>query len=399
MLTTSFNPVVKYIKKPVICHLSPFGSEYGGSFVDSLLCIARYCRQKMQMETICVFPERAKTRNWLKTFKADGIRCEFIPTRRNVASDLRSLLRDCDPVIFHCHFSTYDLSPIFLKLTSGRRAEIIWHYHNAGGPTLLQRIKDRIKIQLLARYFGVSCIAVGDAVFDSLIDAGLPPENLFLVYNGINMRRFYPSVHVRERARESLGVSERQLVFLLLGWEPFRKGVDIFVKAAFHVAPKNSPKNLFLVVGRKETRDFVAKSPEYERLGSCVRVIEPTDDFSSLVNGIDVLVSASRSEAFSYAISEAMATGKLVLCSDVAGMREIYGKSNGVWFFPNEDWKTLSQLMQRVEAVPSVERAQLSKSNREYIMSHYSLELWAEKMGGVYRRLVPLVPSDSVAST
>jgi glycosyltransferase involved in cell wall biosynthesis len=379
---------MKSIKTPIICHLSPFSSEYGGTFVDSLLHLARYCRDNIQLETMCIFPEAARSREWLKAFDAEGIRCEFIPRRRNVVSDVRLLLRELEPSIFHTHFSTYDLSPIFLKLVSYRDSKIVWHYHNAGATTLLQRIKDVIKIRFLARYFGVSCIAVGDGVFNSLIGAGLSAKNLLLVHNGINTSRFHSSSDVRKRARELLGVSEGQVVFLLLGWEPFRKGVDIFVKAAFDVVSTNSGKSLFLIVGRKETREFVAKLPEYTGLGSSVRVIDPIEDFSSLVNGIDVLVSSSRSEGLPYAVSEAMATEKLVLCSDIPGMREIYGKSAGVWFFPTEDWKMLAALMQRIEVLPDVERDQLSKTSSEYVRTQLSLDVWVEKIAKIYRNLL-----------
>jgi glycosyltransferase involved in cell wall biosynthesis len=374
--------------KKVICHLSNFSPDYSGTFIDSLLSLARYCDDKLHIETFCIFPETARGRRWLQTFDKEGVRYAFLPRRRNVISDARCLLRDYDPLIFHTHFFLYDFCAIFLKLTLYKDSKVVWHYHDITGLTLPERIKDVVKLGFIGHYIGDRCIAVGDGVYRSLLRAGFPREKLSLVDNGIDTRRFFLNHNVRKCVRESFGVTEGQTVFLLLGLDPQRKGTDIFVKAALEVVGNSTANSLFLIVGRKETRDFVLKLHEYALLKSYLRVIDPREDFASLLNGIDVLVSASRREAFPYAVAEGLAAEKLILCSDITGMREIYGNSEGVWFFPSEGWKILAELMQRAEKVTRMEREQLGRINHEYVKAHYSLDRWCEKIGRIYSGLL-----------
>ena len=376
------------MKKPIICHLCDFSPEYPGSFVDSLLSLARCCRDKMRIETFCFFPEEAKGRLWLKRFDQEGIQYAFVPRARNVIFDIQVVLQNYNPLIFHTHFFLFDISAVLLKFLFYRTSKIIWHYHNPTGSTFWSRIKDTIKIRFIARYLGDGCIAVGDGVYRSLIESGLPLEKLVLIHNSINMTRFAPSNEARKYIRESFGILRNQIAFLLLGWDPIRKGVDLFVKAADKTIQKNGQGSFFIIVGRDETREFVSKLSESSQFGPALRVIDPVEDFSLLLNGVDVLVSSSRSEGLSYTVLEAMAAGKLILCSDIPGVRETFGRSKGAWLFPTEDWKILSGLMKRAVEIPSPEREFLGQANSQYVKEHYSLEIWAERMGEVYSTLL-----------
>jgi glycosyltransferase involved in cell wall biosynthesis len=83
-----------------------------------------------------------------------------------------------------------------------------------------------------------------------------------------------------------------------------------------------------------------------------------------------------------------MAAGKLILSSDLPGIRKIYGNSGGVWFFPPEDWRMLAELMQKAQKLPFIKREYLGQLNSQYIVEHYTLERWAERIGEIYRALL-----------
>jgi glycosyltransferase involved in cell wall biosynthesis len=253
--------------------------------------------------------------------------------------------------------------------------------------TRLARVKNLVKFQLFGRLFLDCCIAVGEGVYDDLIKANFPRQKLALVRNGISAGRFRADAPLRQSLRQALGVAERQTVFLLLGWDPARKGVDIFIKAAEAVKRCNS-NGLFLIVGRAETRRFAANIRGFSKLGSAVRVIEPTENFAGLLNAVDVLVSPSRREAFSYAIAEAMSVGRLILCSDIPGMRAMYGKCQGAYFFPNEDWERLAHRMLEVIEEPAERRKSFGEANAGFVAKHYSLEGWADQVINIYDRLL-----------
>jgi glycosyltransferase involved in cell wall biosynthesis len=383
--------IVINVKTPIICHICNFKAESGGSFIDSLLHLSRECRNNLHVETFCIFPEVAKRRKWVKKFNDAVIPHGFVPMKRDISSHVNILLQDFNPLVFHTHFSFYDLSAIRLKLLAYRKSKVIWHYHSPVARTIKQRIKNVLKIKLAFRFWGDRCLAVGDGVYQSLIHSGLSSDGAVLVPNGISTTRFVCNIGKdgdENDAQASLGLSKPHTVFLLLGWDPIRKGVDIFIKAAEEAIGNSDMSGVFLIIGRTETKRFVSNALSQSKLHYDLRVIDPVEDFSLLLRSIDVLVSASRREGLPYAVLEAMAAGKLILSSDIQSVRETYGKSKGVWLFRTEDWKALAALMRKAARLAPIEKQSLGHANSQYVLENHSLDKWAEKIGAVYRDLL-----------
>ncbi|MDH4079255.1 MAG: glycosyltransferase family 4 protein [Nitrospira sp.] len=375
------------MRAPIICHICDYGSEYGGAFIESLLFLSRYCRDKLQIATFCVFPDRARNRSWLSKLDEEGVGYGFIPHKRNVVGQVRSLLSDREPLVLHSHFYFFDLTTVLLKFVAFKNAGIVWHYHSRSGRSVKQRIKDALKIRLLFNLLGDHCIAVGDGVFRDITDAGLAPGKSILIYNGVNTDRFLNKHEIYLEVRKDLGISREDLVFMLLGWSPLVKGVDVFCRAAEEIGRKYKHCK-FLVVGRDRTREFVSHLSCVSKLGESLRVIDPVEDFSILVKGVDIFVSASRSEGFGYAVIEAMATEKLILCSDIVPVRQTYGRSKGVWLYPSENWKMLANLMEQSVGLSSDEKQFLGLTNREHVIENYSIDQWSEKVGLLYKQMI-----------
>jgi len=343
----------------------------------------------MKTETLFVFPEDAKGNSWLKRFEEQGILHGFISRDRASFLGVESLLHDkYRPLIFHSHFVSYDISTVLLKLLFHRHAKVVWHLHSRGTLNVLQRGKDLVKVRVIARSFVDRLIAVSEGVFDHSRARGFESEKLVVVHNGIEVNRFRPNQEVRERIRASLGITGDEAVYLLLGWDPHTKGVDLFAKAAHRVAGSGARAGLFLIIGEARTREFMTNLPEAVRLGVTLRVIDPVQDFAAFLNAVDVVVSASRSEGLPYAILEGMAAGKLILSSDIPGVRETYGGSRGVGLFPPADWMMLATCMKNASDLSIVERRVLGDANSRYVAQHYSLTAWADQIADVYEALL-----------
>jgi len=173
----------------------------------------------------------------------------------------------------------------------------------------------------------------------------------------------------------------------LLGWDPFRKGVDLFIRAAEATARAHQSA-VFLIVGRKETKEFVSRCEGLSSLGTSLRVIDPVIDFPLFLSGIDVFVSPSRREGLSYAVLEAMAAGRVIISSDSPGVRSTYANSAGVWIFPQEDWKRLAQLFRMACEFSALEWTNFGRLNSEYVAEHHSLETWTKCIAGIYGELI-----------
>ena len=146
-----------------------------------------------------------------------------------------------------------------LKLLAPHKLKVVWHFHSTAGRNLLQRIKDVVKVRLFGNFFVHRFIAVGDGVAGNALERGFSPGKIITNQNGIDIQRFSPDQMERKRAREALGVSKEETVFLHLGYDPVTKGVDVFVKAAEMFRNNVVGKALFVIVGRNETRDYVSR--------------------------------------------------------------------------------------------------------------------------------------------
>ncbi|NOU10111.1 MAG: glycosyltransferase [Nitrospira sp.] len=317
----------------------------------------------------------------------EGIGYGFVPRKRNVVGQVRGLLSDREPVILHSHFYNFDLTAVLLKYAAFKNAGIVWHYHSRSGHGIKRRIKDVLKNRLLFNLLGDYCIAVGDGVYKDIRDAGIASGKSILVYNGVNIDRFTKKQEVSLKVRKNLGISEEDIVLLLLGRNPFVKGLDIFFRAAEELSRKYKHCK-FLVVGGDQTREFASQWSSGSKLGEALRVIDPVEDFSMLLNGVDVFVSASRREGFPYAVIEAMATERLILCSDIESIHQTLGRSNGVWLYPSEDWEMLAELMEKSVRLPSDERQSFGLINRQHVVENYSLVQWSERIGQLYKEII-----------
>src|SRR5467141_557579 len=82
---------------PVICHLSHFYPRSRGSFIDALSFLAMHCRDRLKIETLFLFPEKARANTWVKEFEERGIMHALIPENRNRFLAARALLDKYQP--------------------------------------------------------------------------------------------------------------------------------------------------------------------------------------------------------------------------------------------------------------------------------------------------------------
>jgi len=221
-----------------------------------------HCRDRLKIETLFLFPEKARANTWVKEFEERGIMHALIPENRNRFLAVRALLEKYQPLILHSHFVAYDLLAVMLKILPYKHSKVIWHLHSPGELSYWQQAKDLVKVELLARSFVDRIIAVGEGAYDNAKARGFGDRKLVLIPNGIDVNRFRSQDGARRRVRELLGAREDAVVYLLLGWDPHTKGVDLFIKAADQLRSSSERPSLFVIIGERETRDFIVRLPE-----------------------------------------------------------------------------------------------------------------------------------------
>jgi len=224
----------KRATKGNILHIADYGGPYAGNFISSLLHLKETVSEELGFGTVFVFSKIAEGRPWLKLVQEKGIPVLFVDKRMPLLKRFRTLTaiaKEHNAILLHSHFTLFDIDTAFAAKHLGIKA--VWHMHSdlVGNYTLKQWMKDIIKMRIIANRYVDCIIPVSGSVAQFAKRRGVHSSKIITVYNGIDMARLQ---RVDERTRFMLrrryGITEKQRVFLLFGWDPERKGVDLLPK-------------------------------------------------------------------------------------------------------------------------------------------------------------------------
>jgi glycosyltransferase involved in cell wall biosynthesis len=362
-----------------------FDGPQPGNFVPAQIRASEAARATLGLDSHVVAPEQARGTPWVADVEAAGFGVSFVdrdaPFPR-LAGQLASTLRERSARLVHSHFTRFDLHCALAGPSAGTK--VLWHVHSGlRGYPRAQRVKDLVKVRLLGRLCD-SVVANSEQTYRDCLMRGFPPRKIDLVLNGLVLERLAPARERRVAARAELGVSDDAFVFLAFGWDPERKGVDLILRATEALAARAIvPGVLVTLTGREPLDAAVDRQLSGER-PPWLRLQKPLDDVATLYAAADAFVSASREDAFSFAIGEAMACGLPVISSHIPGPSH-YFESPGVTTFPSEDWRALAFAMERL-ALRADHRA-VGEENRAFAQ-RFDVRHYAERTVQVYERLL-----------
>ncbi len=150
---------------------------------------------------------------------------------------------------------------------------------------------------------------------------GLTKEEVKVIYCGVNLERFHPDRKVhREEVRRELGLKPEHPVFLFVGSDYHRKGLESFLRALARVSGARC-----LVVGKESLRGELKYRQLTEELGIADRVffLGMRPDVEKLYGASDVFVFPTKFDAFGNVVLEAIASGLPCIVSSKAGAAEV----------------------------------------------------------------------------
>jgi glycosyltransferase involved in cell wall biosynthesis len=373
-----------------IIHIADYGGPYSGNFISSLLHLQEAVHKQLGLDTAFIFSKVAEGRPWLRLIQDRAIPVLFLdkdmPQLKRFQA-ITAIAREHDAVLLHSHFTSFDIDAAVAARRLG--IKVVWHMHSdlVGKYTLKQRMKDLIKMRIVSKRWVDYVVPVSDSVAQFAKLRGALPQKIMTIYNGIDTTRLQ-KIDEKTQAilRHHYNISESQRVFLLFGQDPERKGVDILAKAAALLEKLGYTNMLCLIVTGERNKvvvsNMVGEAPY-------VKVISPVENVAELYALADCFVSASRSEAFSYAIGKAMASGLPVISSDLPHLLTIYGPAGkGFLTFRSEDAQDLAEVMVQVLKASPEELCHWGKLNRHFIEENLTVDRWCEKVIGLYRFLL-----------
>jgi len=191
--------------------------------------------------------------------------------------------------------------------------------------------------------FVTRIVAISRAVKDVLVEFGVDPSRVEVVYSGTDPSKYRPGLD-RDRVRRELDVPDgAPLVAKIANFYPGWKGHDVFLAAARLVLDR-APDARFLLVGKSTDSEVMRAAVDAAGLAGRVIMAGYRSDIPDVLAAIDVLANSPRArEGLSVAILETLAAGRPVVATRVGGIPEIVRDGETGLLVPPEDPAALAE--------------------------------------------------------
>jgi len=155
-----------------------------------------------------------------------------------------------------------------------------------------------------------------------------------VLYNGVNLKQFFPDAAAKARQRQVHGLQGKRVI-LYVGRVCKQKGTDILIES-FHLLRRRVSDVALVVAGPAEHFENGEGSwltREISRVGGSYFGAVPDSELASIYNLGDIFVMPTRQwEMFGMAALEAQACGLPVVASQHGGLPEVIADDSGLFF-------------------------------------------------------------------
>jgi len=223
-----------------------------------------------------------------------------------------------------------------------------------GGSDVLLLAKQRSRrsqiLDVLHRADAV--VAVSAHIAASLVDAGISPQKIHVVYRGVDRECFCPGSQTS--ARERLGIDVRRKVLVSVGRLVPVKGFPTFLHACQLLKSKQERFSAY-IVGHGPRERSLKRQIGALRLDEMVHLAgarEPSE-LADWYRAADLVVLPSYSEGIPNVLLEAICCGSSFVASDVGGVSEIADPMMDRLVEPNDPMELADAIAKRL-ACPEV---------------------------------------------
>lgn len=200
---------------------------------------------------------------------------------------------------------------------------------------------------------------------------GCPPERIFVIPNGVDVRKFHPGLS-NCRLRDELGLEPDKPVAAIVAALRPEKNHSLFLDAARLVLSRRGDAR-FLIVGDGNERIKLERLAGKWGLSDAVRFLGTRSDVPDLLSLTDVVVLSSHMEASPVSLLEGMACEKPVVATAVGSVPEnVIDGVNGYQVPPGDADAMAARILELFE---DPQRARtMGRRGREHVVAHASVE-------------------------
>ena len=210
---------------------------------------------------------------------------------------------------------------------------------------------------------------------------GVAQGRIKVIFNGVDPDKFHPN------KRENNGGARVSTVGLIY---PL-KGQHDLINAAALLKPKFDDLQVRFYGTAADSEYFdscLSKVAEFG-LDDCVAFAGATKEPWRVYNDADVMAFPSISEAFPYAVLEAMSCGAAIVASDVGGVREALGDCG--LLVPARTPRAMADAVSFLLTNPG-ERERLGRMARARVLTHFTQQQFLSSYESTYCKLLSLQP-------
>lgn len=220
-----------------------------------------------------------------------------------------------------------------------------------------------------------------------LIERGIKPDRIKVIYNGVNFKRLASDPDRVAKIRESMGLSpDGKVVGITASLSP-AKNHATFIEAAQHIH-RAIPQTKFAVVGTGPLLASLENQAKELGLASHVIFFGHQLDIGSYISAFDVACLCSVDhEGCSNALLEAMALGKPVVATDIGGNKELVENGETGLLIPLRDPKALADSVLFYLRQPEWAR-EIGEHARDKIHEYFTLERMVHEYERLYEKAI-----------
>ncbi len=216
-------------------------------------------------------------------------------------------------------------------------------------------------------------VAVSQAAADRFTRVGaVPAGRCIVVPNGIDVQEFSPDRERRARMRQEMGV-DAKFVWLVSGRIVAGKDYPNLLRALAILSDTHSWAQVW-IAGSWANKDMVQliELPEFNKVEPMIRWLGLRRDLPALLDAADGFVLSSAWEGMPLAVGEAMAMEKLVVATDVGGVRELVGEDG--YLVPPRNPAALAAGMREVMQTNVSVSVAVRRSARARICKNFNMD-------------------------